>query len=34
MKILWTDGSAEPNPGDGGFAVIEVNNNEGKPVAR
>lgn len=33
MKILWTDGSAEPNPGDGGFAVIEVINGEGKPVA-
>lgn len=33
MKILWTDGSAEPNPGDGGFAVIEVVNGEGKPVA-
>lgn len=29
MKILWTDGSASPNPGPGGFAVIE--NNE--PVA-
>ncbi|MBR2830906.1 ribonuclease HI [Candidatus Saccharibacteria bacterium] len=24
MKILWTDGSAEPNPGKGGFAVIEA----------
>ena len=24
MKILWTDGSASPNPGPGGFAVIEV----------
>ena len=24
MKILWTDGSAEPNPGDGGWAVIEA----------
>ena len=23
MKTLWTDGSAEPNPGPGGFAVIE-----------
>lgn len=23
MKILWTDGSANPNPGPGGFAVIE-----------
>lgn len=32
MKELWTDGSAEPNPGPGGFAVIEVSNNEGKPV--
>ena len=32
MKILWTDGSAEPNPGNGGFAVIEVINNVGKPV--
>ncbi len=32
MKILWTDGSAEPNPGDGGFAVIEVINQTGKPV--
>ena len=29
MKILWTDGSASPNPGPGGFAVIEG----GKPVA-
>ena len=28
MKILWTDGSANPNPGPGGFAVIE----DGKPV--
>ena len=28
MKILWTDGSASPNPGPGGFAVIE----DGKPV--
>ena len=28
MKILWTDGSAVPNPGIGGFAVIE----NGKPV--
>lgn len=28
MKILWTDGSASPNPGPGGFAVIE----EGRPV--
>ena len=32
MKILWTDGSASPNPGPGGFAVIEVINEAGKPV--
>lgn len=24
MKILWTDGSAEPNPGLGGWAVIDA----------
>ena len=23
MKVLWTDGSANPNPGKGGYAVIE-----------
>ncbi len=28
LKVLWTDGSASPNPGPGGFAVIE----RGKPV--
>ena len=28
MKILWTDGSANPNPGPGGWAVIE----DGQPV--
>jgi len=28
MRILWTDGSANPNPGPGGFAVIE----NGEPV--
>lgn len=33
MKILWTDGSAEPNPGPGGFAVIEETLEGGKPVA-
>ncbi len=32
MKVLWTDGSAEPNPGPGGFAVIEVGNGVGKPA--
>ncbi len=30
MKILWTDGSASPNPGPGGFAVID--GETGKPV--
>lgn len=29
MRKLWTDGSASPNPGPGGFSVIENN----KPVA-
>ena len=29
MRIFWTDGSANPNPGPGGFAVLE----DGKPVA-
>ena len=29
MRLLYTDGSASPNPGPGGFAVIEG----GKPVA-
>ncbi len=28
MRILYTDGSASPNPGPGGFSVIEA----GKPV--
>lgn len=32
MKILWTDGSASPNPGPGGFAVIEAG-AEPRPVA-
>lgn len=33
MKILWTDGSAMPNPGLGGFAVIEQQpDGSGKPV--
>ena len=27
-KVLWTDGSANPNPGPGGYAVIE----NGRPV--
>lgn len=29
MRTLYTDGSASPNPGPGGFAVIE----NGKPIA-
>jgi len=29
MRIFWTDGSASPNPGPGGYAVLE----DGKPVA-
>lgn len=33
MKILWTDGSASPNPGPGGYAVIEEIGEEYKPVA-
>ena len=33
MKILWTDGSASPHPGPGGFAVIEQNGDEARPVA-
>ena len=32
MMILWTDGSASPNPGPGGFSVIEVRDGAGKPV--
>lgn len=24
MKIFWTDGSAEPNPGPGGWAIIDA----------
>ena len=33
MKILWTDGSASPNPGPGGFAVIlEQSDGTGMPV--
>ena len=33
MLKLWTDGSASPNPGPGGFAVIlEQEDGSGKPV--
>ncbi len=33
MKILWTDGSASPNPGPGGYAVLEIVDGEAMPVA-
>ena len=34
MKVLWTDGSASPNPGPGGFAVIEqIDDEVGLPVS-
>lgn len=32
MKILWTDGSASPNPGPGGYAVVEVDDDGARPV--
>ena len=32
MKILWTDGSASPNPGPGGYAVLDATEGEAKPV--
>ena len=32
MKILWTDGSASPNPGPGGYAVLEIVDGEARPV--
>ena len=31
--MLWTDGSASPNPGPGGYAVIEVDGAMARPVA-
>ena len=33
MRKLWTDGSASPNPGPGGYAVIEELNGVGQPIA-
>ena len=33
MKVLWTDGSASPNPGPGGYAVIEITPDGPTPVA-
>ena len=32
MKVYWTDGSAVPNPGKGGFAVLEIVDNVPVPV--
>lgn len=32
MKILWTDGSASPNPGPGGYAVLEIIDGKAAPV--
>ncbi len=32
MKILWTDGSASPNPGPGGFSVLEIDGGDAHPV--
>lgn len=32
MRILWTDGSANPNPGPGGYAVIEEKGDSFFPV--
>ena len=28
VKVLWTDGSADPNPGPGGYAVLEQKGNK------
>ena len=34
MRIFWTDGSAHPNPGKGGYVVIEdLKNGKAKIVA-
>ena len=33
MRVFWTDGSANPNPGLGGFAVIEEIDGRGVPVS-
>ena len=34
MKILWTDGSADPNPGPGGWVVIEKRSHTPWPKTR
>ena len=33
MRIFWTDGSASPNPGRGGWAVLEQVGDKAIPVA-
>ena len=33
MRIFWTDGSADPNPGPGGYAVLEEIGDTATPVA-
>ena len=32
MRTYYTDGSCSPNPGPGGFSVIEVSVKDGQPV--
>lgn len=32
MISLWTDGSAEPNPGPGGYAVLEATDKTAHPI--
>ena len=32
MKVFWTDGSASPNPGPGGYAVLEIVDGQATPV--
>ena len=33
MRTLWTDGGASPNPGNGGWAVIEQKGSKFAPLA-
>lgn len=33
QRLFWTDGSADPNPGEGGFAVMERIDGRAVPVA-
>jgi len=32
MRVFWTDGSANPNPGPGGFAVLEEKGTTVTPI--